>query len=52
MCLFEGKFCPDIWPRVGLLGHMVVMYLVFQPLIVETNVESKPKRILFSYLFI
>ena len=25
-----SKFHLDIWPRVGLLGHMVVIYLVFQ----------------------
>ena len=29
MCLFQGRFCLDICPRVGLLGHMVVLYLVF-----------------------
>ena len=28
MCLFQGKFWPDICPRVGLLGHIVVLYLV------------------------
>ena len=27
-CLFRGKFCPDICPRVGLLSHMVVLCLV------------------------
>ena len=26
---FEWKFCLDIWPGVGLLYHMVVLYLVF-----------------------
>ena len=25
---FEGKFCPGICTRVGLLGHMVVLHLV------------------------
>ena len=25
MCIFQGKFCPDICSRVGLLGHMVVL---------------------------
>ena len=29
MCLFQGKFCLDLCPRVGLLGHIVVLYLVF-----------------------
>ena len=29
MYLFEWKFCPDISPGVGLLGHMVVLYLIF-----------------------
>ena len=29
ICLFQGKFCPDTCPRVGMLGHMVVLYLVF-----------------------
>jgi len=29
MCLFQGKFCLDICPRVGLLGHMVVLCIVF-----------------------
>ena len=27
--LFEWKFCPDKCPGVGLLDHMVVLYLVF-----------------------
>ena len=27
--LFECKFCLDICPGVGLLGHMVVLYLAF-----------------------
>ena len=26
--LFQGKFCLDLCPRVGLLDHMVVLYLV------------------------
>ena len=25
----QGKFCPEMCPRVGLLGQMVVLYLVF-----------------------
>uniref|UniRef100_A0A8D0R6S3 Uncharacterized protein n=1 Tax=Sus scrofa TaxID=9823 RepID=A0A8D0R6S3_PIG len=25
MYFFQEKFCPDICPRVGLLGHMVVL---------------------------
>ena len=29
MCLFQGKFCLDRCPWVGLLGHLVVLYLVF-----------------------
>ena len=29
MYLFQGKFCLEIGPGVGLLGHMVVLYLVF-----------------------
>ena len=29
MCLFQGKFRPDICPTVGLPGHMVAVYLVF-----------------------
>ena len=29
MYLFEWKFCPDISPGVGLLDHLVVLYLVF-----------------------
>ena len=29
MCLFQGKFCLDLCPRVGLLGHMVVLCIVF-----------------------
>ena len=29
MYLCQGKFCLDVCPRVGLLGHMVVLYLVF-----------------------
>ena len=31
MSLFQGKFCldVDVCPRVGLLGHMIVLYLVF-----------------------
>ena len=28
MCLFQGKFCPDIRPAVELLDHMVALYLV------------------------
>ena len=26
--LFQWKFCPDVCPGVGLLGHMVVLYSV------------------------
>ena len=26
---FELEFCLDIWPGVGLLGHMVALFLVF-----------------------
>ena len=29
MCLFQGLFYSDICPRVGLLGHTLVLYLVF-----------------------
>ena len=28
--LFWWKFCPDICPGVGFLGHIVVLYLVFR----------------------
>uniref|UniRef100_A0A8D2C5I9 mitogen-activated protein kinase kinase kinase n=1 Tax=Sus scrofa TaxID=9823 RepID=A0A8D2C5I9_PIG len=28
--LFRGKFCPDICPGVGLLGHLAVLYLYFR----------------------
>ena len=27
--LFELQFCPDICPGVGLLDHMVILFLVF-----------------------
>ena len=30
MCFFQGKFCPDRCPRVELLGHVVVLCIVFQ----------------------
>jgi len=29
VCIFQGKFFLDIFPRVRLLGHMLVLYLVF-----------------------
>ena len=29
MCLFKLKFCLDMYPGVGLLDHMVVLFLVF-----------------------
>ena len=29
MYLFQGKFCPDTCPGVGLLDHIVILYLVF-----------------------
>ena len=29
MCLFQGKFCLDICPRVGFLGHKVVLCIDF-----------------------
>ena len=29
MCLVQGKFCLDIYSRVGLLGHMVVLCIDF-----------------------
>ena len=29
MYLFELQFCPGICPGVGLLDHMVVLFLVF-----------------------
>ena len=41
MCLFELWFSPDICPGVGLLDHMVILYLVF-----------KGTSILFSILVI
>ena len=25
MCLFQGKFCPDVCSRVGLRGYRVVL---------------------------
>ena len=30
MCLFQLWFCQGICPEVGLLGHMVVLFLVFK----------------------
>ena len=30
MCLFQFQFPQDICLRVGLLGHMVVLFLVFK----------------------
>ena len=30
MCLFELWFSQDICPIVGLLGHMVVFFLIFK----------------------
>ena len=29
ICLFQGKFYLDVCPRVELLAHMIVLYLVF-----------------------
>ena len=29
MCLFELQFCLDICPDLGLLDHMVILFLVF-----------------------
>ena len=29
MCLFKLKFCLDMYPGVGLLDHMVVLFLVY-----------------------
>ena len=29
MCLFQGNFFLDICPRMGLLSHVIVLYLVF-----------------------
>ena len=29
MYLFKLEFCPDMCPGVGLLDHMVALYLVF-----------------------
>ena len=29
VCLFQLRFFQDIYPVVGLLGHMVVLFLVF-----------------------
>ena len=29
MCLFQFWFPLDMWLGVGLLGHMVVLFLVF-----------------------
>jgi len=28
MCFFELELCLGIWPRVGLLDHIVVLFLV------------------------
>ena len=55
---FQGKFCQDICLGVGLLGHMVVPYLVFLgtsilfsivllPIYIPTNLHSQ-RRVSFS----
>ena len=41
MYLFELEFSPDICPEVGLLDHMVALFLVF-----------KGTSILFSIVFV
>ena len=38
--LFEWKFCLDIWPGIGLLGHMVVLYLVFWGISILLNLHG------------
>ena len=40
MYLFERKFCPNICPGVGLMGHMVVAFFFFFGLF-RTGVESE-----------
>ena len=52
ICLFQWKFCTDMCPRVGLLGDMVVLYLLFWgtsilfsivvvPIYIHTNSEGR-----------
>ena len=46
MCLFRGKFCPDVCPRVRLLGHMVVLYVVFWRTSIQFSIVIVPIYIL------
>ena len=51
MCLFKGKFCLDICPRVGLLDHMEVLYLVFlgtSILFSTVDAQQQCRRVPFS----
>ena len=49
MYLFEPCFSPDICPGVGLLGHMVALFLVF---FFFSNLVHGIFKKLFIYLFI
>ena len=52
MCLLELWFSQGIYPVVGLLGHMVVLFLVFlrnlQRGCINLHFHQHPKRVPFS----
>ena len=48
MCLFQFWFPQDICLGVGLLGHMVVLFLVFK----EISILSSVLLNLYSEIFI
>ena len=45
MYLVQGKSCPHIRPRVGLLGHMLVLHLVFQGTCMVFSIAVVPSYI-------
>ena len=45
MYLFQWKFCLAICPGVGLLGHMVILYLVFWGISILFSIVIVPKII-------
>ena len=42
VCLFQFWFPQDIWLGVGLLGHMVVLFLVFKGVAIPSSIVAVP----------
>ena len=48
MCLFQGEFCLDICPRVGLLGHE---YLELTSMKFDMEVSNTKGLFVYFYFY-